>query len=264
MNAIVHVAPAAAKPEVDNAQRHGSASHPVRTALVCPFLCALLLLAPPVGAATTRYTYDWTATNIRDSNGSPPPVNPTTLSGHFAVLLDTTEPGFLPVDAALSDTSGFVTDSGATFGLGDSAYTVAAQSANKRRLDVGGLINGAQTTVGLSDDYRLEFIVAWSGGGLPSPTGDFVQTPFLYTNAVSAATPSGGAYLGDLQISLQAVSPVPIPAAAWLFASALGVIGYRTVRRTPLRFGATATRGLPEPHRPLYRHAPDTNSGTKY
>ena len=187
-----------------------------------------MLLALPAQAVPMLYTYDWTATNIQDSNGNAPPVNPTSSSGFFSIELDTAAIPGLVLNVPVSAASVFSTDSGATITAAATGYTVASQLSTTRRISVGGLINGAASLVGLTDDYRIEFIVDWTGG-LPTPTGDLVQTPFIYTNSPNGGSPNGGAFTGDLQIALRNTLGVPAPASLPLVL--LGLCAFSVRRR---------------------------------
>jgi len=181
----------------------------------------------PANAVPIDYTYDWTATNVQSSNGTPPPVNPTTLSGFFTISLDTDALGTV-VDAAVSDMSPFSTDSGAVIDSANAGYTVAFQTVNTRRISVGGLISGAAVTIGLSDDLRIEFFVDWIGGA-PTPQATSVQIPFIYTNSSSPSSPGGGAFTGDLQIALR--DPNTVPSAPTLPLLLAGLAAAGIVRR---------------------------------
>jgi hypothetical protein len=198
-----------------------------------PALAVLgLLAAGAATSATLSYTYAWQVNTLADSNGNPPPQVTVPLSGTFTATFDIAEPTGQegPLDAMTPWTN----DNGYTFDTTNTGVQILTQTSTSKRITVGGYITGIDGGVGLTDDWRLWFLVDDVTGEVLGPFG---STAFTYSNAL----PVGGAYNGDLEVSLVSVAPIPLPGGLPLLLGAVGVLaGWRSR-------GASAKRSVDQP-----------------
>jgi hypothetical protein len=108
--------------------------------------------------------------------------------------------------ANIVDPSGWSTNSGNLDGFG--AYQISEDGTGSNRQNPLSF-----RITGISGDVLADYAVAGAGGA---------QGAYFFAAHVAGMTPVGGqtsAYFGGN------VSAVPVPAAAWLFGSALGLVG---------------------------------------
>jgi hypothetical protein len=203
------------------------------------YLLALVMLtlsSVAAQAAQLFFTYDWTASNIFDSGGDPPPNALLTTMGTFTVAFDPEGNPSL-TDVPIVASTPFTDNEGVTLTATDIFSTVRVRSAGINRtyeIFVGGIVSAldtARTSVGDTNDFRLQFIVK---GGTGADVGEFVSTlpgPFDVSNG------GFGSLVGDLSVNLVGVSadapaPIPLPAGGLLLLSALALTGWRGRRRS--------------------------------
>lgn len=194
--------------------------------------------ASSLWAAPMRFTYDWSASNILDSNGNPPPNGLLTTSGTFTLDFDPeASPGL--IDIPIVSSTSFTDNEGVTLTEDDIFSIVEVQTAVPQRtyrIVVGSIVSpldSAETSVGDTNDFFLQFLVAGGTGldmGEPLANNPF-QVAYTSSNGDLASVE------GDLSVNLVSVSaipapqPIPLPAGAVLLLSGLGLAGWAARRR---------------------------------
>jgi len=174
-------------------------------------------------AAPLLYTYQFSAANLTDSNSNPPPIVLSPIVGQFSAVLDLSI--LQPSEDFPQTFSGFTNDAGYTFGFGDTKVLKEFQSGfpvTTFRITLGRFNTGpndeTDEATGLSNDFRFVFFIENDG----SISNQFPNS-FAYLNA----PPLGGAYDGDLSVSLLSVqgppNPIPVPAPLILMGRVLAL-----------------------------------------
>jgi hypothetical protein len=189
----------------------------------------------------------WTAEFLGSSGGN----TTTTPTGNFGNNYALSVPGQYSFVDSFGNQSNVLTGSGTTSPIGTYAFQDTyefslSQPAAGDLLTVSlNLGSGPTASFDISDlQFRLYEVPTGSTPGLSIPAGSTVVTPWMGTTGNSSGTAiqanfsnvqsgtyfldvagtadgsSGGTYVGQLNLT-----PVPLPAALWLFASGLGLFG---------------------------------------
>lgn len=173
----------------------------LKTTNVATLAIGILLASCATQAATVRL--DFTVENFISAT-PPAPTDPVT-----GTIFWEAESIWSPIDQFLS----------IDMVINEHVYddSELAFEMNNTRFIVGGMVGGAGAVRGGEDD----FLFAWE------PSDPQV---FAFTYSICCTGPPGQFHSG-LVLSSYSLTVVPIPAAVWLFGSALGLLGWMRRRR---------------------------------
>lgn len=129
-------------------------------ALVCNTLLFMItVFAAPARAEIVTLTYEIYADDFRDSNGNPPnPPTSTSISGTVTFAFDTNETNNINLVPLAVTGIDITRNDGVTIDYNEINTAVNAKLVSGLwRITVGGLLNGADSMAGISDDFRVVF-----------------------------------------------------------------------------------------------------------
>jgi len=176
------------------------------------FFLALLLGVSSVSADAMSVQMDFTVGNF--NAGVNAPTDP--VIGSIVWVADSISS---PIQSL---TSINLTTDGHAFDLGEIGFTDPALMDGDFLLIIGGTVNGVETIGWSSSGTQDDFVIGWLMNS-SAPQG-FGYASHSRNRVFSTLLDSGNAEFISFSIA-----PVPVPAAVWLFCSALGLLGW--VRR---------------------------------